>query len=76
MAEFNPGSGWWKASDGEWYPPRWEYRTLQGSRTFKGGKEALDGELADLGASGWEAVGITGDPVSTVLVLMRRPIRP
>ena len=50
------------ASDGKWYPPRWEYTWL---RTWcKGddpGKAMMEaGEKADvLGAKGWEMVNFT-----------------
>lgn len=26
MSDVSPGPGWWKASDGKWYPQKWEYQ--------------------------------------------------
>lgn len=77
MADVTPGPGWWRASDGEWYPPRWEYRWV---RAWLGAKPHLDNVetiLAELGRQGWEAVSIQGGASissEAVAVLMKRPI--
>jgi hypothetical protein len=54
----SPGPGWWLASDGKWYPQRWE--SLFISHT----DESLDSVVAELtrmtnayGEQGWEIVG-------------------
>ena len=72
--------GWWKATDGNWYPPRWEYRWAKGWLNPKGGHEPIDTVLGELGAQGWEAVSYSGGDhasltsASHVLVLMKRPV--
>ncbi|OBI86025.1 hypothetical protein [Mycobacterium sp. 1245805.9] len=53
----SPGPGWWLASDGQWYPQRWEssfiYRTNESL-------QAVVEEVAELsktyGEQGWEIV--------------------
>lgn len=58
MTETSPGPGWWKASDGQWYPPPWEYQyhaTATGrdvGRVLQGAMPAL----ASFGEQGWEVV--------------------
>lgn len=87
MAEITPGPGWWKAADDEWYPPRWEYRWVQG-RLFKPDSKSdpakrdrdIERMLASLGSQGWEAVSTMGDAVTmdntAITVLVKRPLRP
>lgn len=74
--EIQTGGGWWKATDGEWYPPRWEYRIIESSRTFKFGQQAFVDELAAAGLEGWEVTSVIGDPSKTVMATLKRPIRP
>ena len=79
MAEVERGAGWWKATDGEWYPPRWEYRWVGGYIPHKKPRpDMIEPLLAEAGAQGWEAVSAMGDPsgVSSfyVMVLIKRPV--
>lgn len=75
MTEFTPGPGWWKASDGEWYPPRWEYRTIDGSLLMKSGRSSFASELDEAGAAGWELVSVIGEPNKVAIAYLRRPLR-
>jgi hypothetical protein len=46
--------GWWQASDGEWYPQKWEY-----TWTSHYGRDALNvvmNKADELGQNGWEMV--------------------
>lgn len=79
MTEITPGPGWWKATDGQWYPPRWEYTWVQGYLNPKKGHEPIELALEEHGLQGWEAVSYSGGEhaaVSTahVMVLMKRPL--
>lgn len=81
MTEVQPGPGWWKATDDEWYPPRWEYRWVQGYLNPKKGHEPIEAAVSELGLQGWEAVSLTSrEPSSAVVgatftvVLMKRPV--
>lgn len=80
MGEQERGAGWWKASDGEWYPPRWEYRWAVGYHRPRSSHIAIDALLAELGSQGWEAVNYSGAPndlsPQQVSVLMKRMVRP
>jgi hypothetical protein len=72
----SPGQGWWLASDGNWYPQKWEYTWL-----YKQGDNALNEALhkADqMGQHGWEMVGIDGDHRGgmSILCFFKRPIAP
>jgi hypothetical protein len=68
MSDTSLGPGWWLASDGKWYPPRWEYQwfsTVANPRAgFRGPdlnaalQEAIE-KAASLGAQGWEMVNFT-----------------
>src|SRR5262245_36948575 len=68
MSNTSPGAGWWLASDGKWYPPRWEYQwfsVVAGPKTgFRGPdlngalQEAVE-KAARLGQEGWEMVNFT-----------------
>jgi hypothetical protein len=62
-----PGPGWWLASDGRWYPPRWEYRWFRANAGMRGIKDpdpnqafqsAIE-QAAALGHEGWELVNVT-----------------
>jgi hypothetical protein len=54
----SPGPGWWLASDGQWYPPRWEstfiYRTHESLQTVVEEAALLS---KTYGEQGWEIVG-------------------
>ena len=53
----SPGPGWWLASDGQWYPQRWETTFVY--ETNESLKELID-EVSRLtktyGEQGWEIV--------------------
>jgi hypothetical protein len=57
----SPGPGWWLASDGKWYPQRWEYQTWTAHDypklidAVKQMKEIANSE----GQQGWETVNFT-----------------
>lgn len=58
MTEPSPGPGWWIASDGQWYPPKWDYHhhaTATGRSVDSAFQEAMP-TLASLGEQGWEVV--------------------
>ncbi len=79
MSDTSMGQGWWQASDGKWYPPRWEYRWARGWLNPKRGHEPIEELLKELGLRGWEAVSYsTGDHssigASHVTVLLKRPV--
>jgi hypothetical protein len=57
MSTPSPGPGWWLASDGQWYPQRWETKFVHYTN------ESLDALLAEAtpqlnayGEQGWEVV--------------------
>ncbi|HEY0227551.1 MAG TPA: hypothetical protein VGC05_14405 [Mycobacterium sp.] len=57
MSTPSPGQGWWLASDGQWYPPRWE------TKFFHCTDEALESVIDEasrqtktFGEQGWEIV--------------------
>lgn len=68
------GPGWWQATDGRWYPPRWEYRVVD-SPGFGVDKSKVQAQLDELGAEGWEAVGIAGDGVKHLYTVLKRVLR-
>jgi hypothetical protein len=59
---------------------QWEYLVvpLEGARRLKKGAAPLEPEaLNDLGARGWEAIGVTlkqGDLVAWPVALLKRPV--
>lgn len=57
---------------------QWEYKTLQGNMHHTE-RRFLEGQLAELGKEGWEAVGIAQTPprdcISPVTVLLKRPLK-
>ena len=59
---------------------QWEYRVAPLKEAAKLKKDAEDltpGRLNELGAEGWEAVGVTlkqGDLVAWPVVLLKRPV--
>lgn len=79
MVEIERGPGWWQATDGRWYPPRWEYKWVDGWIHPKRGHEPLEPKVAELGLQGWEAMSMVArDPSSSsavyAVVLMKRPV--
>jgi hypothetical protein len=58
MSTPSPGPGWWLASDGRWYPQRWENTFIYNRNESL---EALIEEVSSLtttyGDQGWELVG-------------------
>jgi hypothetical protein len=61
-----PGPGWWLASDGNWYPPRWEYLALMRVCPRGGNLQNTLAEVQDaaslLGQQGWEMVNFAVVP--------------
>ncbi|MGO9924819.1 MAG: hypothetical protein ACLPLP_01410 [Mycobacterium sp.] len=57
----SPGPGWWIASDGIWYPQKWEYTWFtSGEFDTPQGAVAKVVELADqIGQQGWEMLNYT-----------------
>lgn len=74
MSDVSQGPGWWQATDGKWYPPRWEYRIEQINLAFKHGRAQSESTLRTLGLEGWEAVGLTGEPAKGTAVLFKRMV--
>ena len=67
MSENPPAPDWWLASDGQWYPPQWEYRWFTKESWNKGldvahlnpAMQAAVDEATALGRQGWEMVNYT-----------------
>jgi hypothetical protein len=64
MTDTSPGPGWWLASDGKWYPQRWEYNCFCdfGKGAGPGLSKAVEltrADLAELGQQGWELVNFS-----------------
>lgn len=91
MSAPSPGPGWWLASDGEWYPQQWEYRSPSAYRQSspENAWAALEPIVDKLGKQGWEAVNFSlnsevtegGIAIHSVTkwhlrAYMRRPLRP
>jgi len=77
MSDQSQGPGWWQATDGKWYPPRWEYRWAKGHLGAKPHLENIETVVAELGVQGWEAVNAfrdLGTISNGVTVLMKRPV--
>ncbi len=54
---------------------QWEYRLEEMAALWmKRAKGNQTAELNALGAEGWEAVSVTGDPFRHALVLFKRPL--
>jgi hypothetical protein len=57
MSSPSPGPGWWLASDGTWYPQRWEYTWIDHTNENLHALTESVGRVADrLGQQGWEMV--------------------
>jgi len=72
MSSPSPGPGWWLASDGNWYPQKWEYKF-----EYQAGADSLQKmELAadSLGQQGWEMVNLTYHTGATAV--FKRPLAP
>lgn len=78
VSDQSQGPGWWQATDGKWYPPRWEYDLAHGYMQAKPHLEDIYDVISAMGRQGWEAVGIVGDSRAGtgthVTVLMKRPL--
>lgn len=78
MSDQSLGPGWWRATDGRWYPPRWEYDLASGHLNPKRHQENIYDLVNEMGRQGWEAVGIIGEGQAStaphVTVLMKRPL--
>jgi hypothetical protein len=60
-SDASSGPNWWLASDGRWYPPRWEYHYFATSNRVDLNSltvQALQ-QAALLGQQGWEVVNFT-----------------
>ena len=57
----SPGPGWWLASDGKWYPQRWEYQTWTAHDYPKliGANETNEGNSEQRRPTGMETVNVT-----------------
>jgi hypothetical protein len=72
----SPGPGWWMASDGVWYPQKWEYTWL-----YRQGQAALNEAMNksdELGQHGWEMVGLDADHRGemSIVCFFKRPLAP
>jgi hypothetical protein len=67
MSTPSPGPGWWLASDGNWYPQRWEYFSQLLGCPWDGDLSNTLGQVEDsaseLGQDGWEMVNFTVVPL-------------
>lgn len=60
MSSPSPGPGWWMASDGKWYPQKWEYWRLTWTHENLDTLAASMQDEADKqGQMGWEMVGVS-----------------
>jgi hypothetical protein len=58
----SPGPGWWLASDGKWYPQRWEtYFIYCTNESLQALVEEVAGMCQTYGGQGWEIVNSTID---------------
>jgi hypothetical protein len=82
MSTPSPGPGWWLASDGHWYPQKWEYKTTHAWRqpSAQDATEALESFVTDMGQEGWEMVGFAlndyRESSVTLVIYWKRPIAP
>jgi hypothetical protein len=62
MSSPSPGPGWWLATDGKWYPQRWEYKyhhQWDDSQSVNGALAEMQKIVAQEGQEGWEMVNFT-----------------
>jgi hypothetical protein len=58
MSTPSPGPGWWLASDGNWYPQRWETTFIyQTNESLPAVVEEASRLAKGYGEQGWEIVG-------------------
>jgi hypothetical protein len=75
----SPGPGWWMASDGNWYPQKWEYMCRN---AHAASVEELWRQANSLGQEGWELVNVLtyggggGQGQAASFAWFKRPIRP
>jgi hypothetical protein len=54
----SPGPGWWQASDGKWYPQRWESTfTYSTHESLQAVIDEASRQTQAYGLEGWEIVG-------------------
>jgi hypothetical protein len=74
MTNPSPGPGYWLASDGKWYPPRWEYiGCVEKDSYVETAMGRLNHAASALGQQGWEMVshtvqGYPSNPTFTFVV--------
>jgi hypothetical protein len=75
MSSTSPGQGWWLASDGKWYPQKWEYTTRSKHAAHM---EELLREADSLGQQGWELVNVMtmGGLTAVSWAWFKRPLAP
>jgi hypothetical protein len=62
----SPGSGWWMASDGQWYPQKWEhYLFHSGEGDLQTAMDQTLGAFGNLGSLGWELVNFQVVPCAS-----------
>lgn len=62
----SPGSGWWVASDGQWYPQKWEhYLFHSGEGDLQTAMDQTLGAFGNLGSQGWELVNFQVVPCAS-----------
>jgi hypothetical protein len=58
MSTPSPGPGWWLASDGNWYPQRWESTFIyQTHESLQAAVDEATRLTTSYGEQGWEIVG-------------------
>ncbi len=62
----SPGPGWWLASDGKWYPQRWEYLSKLWVCPWGGDVSdtlaVVEDKASEMGQNGWEMVNFAMVP--------------
>lgn len=53
---------------------RYEYFILKGAFSIKSNIQLLEDDFNELGAQGWEIASMTGDPIKSVYIVMRRDL--
>ncbi len=57
MSTPSPGPGWWLASDGKWYPQRWEYNwAYYANESLETLVDKVGERMDTFGQQGWEMV--------------------
>jgi hypothetical protein len=74
MSTPSPGPGWWLASDGKWYPQRWEYIVFRSAAAnFPAAVEEAGRQTISLGQQGWEMVNFTVQSLKAVATSAHGP---